>query len=160
LPGIDRLVKVRHGLGLGGGVADRHHHRDGRGVEFHRVLNVDHHVVVEFGQDRGAGVRAQANRLAAGRRHQRAQHAARAHQTVRVLDQRHDAEIDTLDARGRPHDEAVVEREHHGAPGGRVEDPAQAVLHAPVEIVRSLEKKTVRPLRHADPVLPAVADII
>ena len=48
---------------------------------------------------------------------------------------------------GRALEVAVVDRQHHGAAGLRIEGPRQAVLHAPVELVGALEEKSRRGLR-------------
>src|SRR5262249_34385541 len=42
---------------------------------------------------------------------------------------------------------AMIDREHHGAPGPGIEYARQPVLHAPVELVRALEKESRRGLR-------------
>ena len=72
------------------------------------------------------------------------------HQRVGMGQQRHDGQIDPLQARGRSLEIAVVDGQHHGAPRRRVEDPRQAVLHAPVELVGTFQEKArhrLRPVR-------------
>ena len=49
---------------------------------------------------------------------------------------------------GRALEIAVVDRQHHGAPGVRIEGAGEAVLHAPVELVRAFQEKARRLLRH------------
>ena len=44
----------------------------------------------------------------------------------------------------------MVDGEHHGTAGNRIEHPRHAVLHAPVELVRSFEEKARRLLRLID----------
>ena len=77
----------------------------------------------------------------------RAQDAARAEQRVALRQQRHDREIDALEPRGRPLEIAVVDGEHHRAPRCRIEHAGEAVLHAPVELVRAFQEKARRGLR-------------
>jgi hypothetical protein len=81
------------------------------------------------------------HRLLRVRRHNRAEHATRAEQRVALVKQRQDRKVDALEARGRPLEVAMINGQHHGAPGLRIEGPRQAVLHAPVELVRAFEEK-------------------
>ena len=80
-------------------------------------------------------------------RDDRAQDAARAEQRVAVGQQRHDRQIDALEPGGRALEVAVVDRQHHGAARRRVEGAREAVLHAPVELVRALQEEARRRLR-------------
>ena len=72
-----------------------------------------------------------------------AQHAAGEHQRVRVRAQGNDVEIDPLQPRRGSLKVPVVESQHHGAPGARIEDAREPILHAPVEVVRPLEEETL-----------------
>src|SRR5262249_31913922 len=91
--------------------------------------------------------RAQHHWLRRFRRNDAAQNAARAEQGVAERQQRHDREIDALEAGGRALEVAVVDGEHHGAAGRRAEHARKPVLHAPIELVRALEEENGRGLR-------------
>ena len=68
----------------------------------------------------------------------RAQDAAGAEQRVAGRQQRHDRQVDALKPGGRALEVAVVDGQHDGAAGLRIEGAREAVLHAPVELVASL----------------------
>src|SRR5262249_48826017 len=59
----------------------------------------------------------------------------------------YDRQVDALKPRGRPLKVAMVYRQHHRAPGGRIEGARQPVLHAPVKLVQALEEEVGRGLR-------------
>ena len=63
------------------------------------------------------------------------------HQAIAVGLQRQDRLVDPLEAGGRPHEVAVVEGQHDRAARLGIEDSCQAVLHAPIILVRAFEKK-------------------
>ena len=67
--------------------------------------------------------------------------------------QRHDVEVDAFESAGGPLKVAVVEGQHDGAAGARVEDVGQPVLQAPVEVVRTLEEERLVRLRDVDVVV-------
>ena len=123
LAGVDRVKEVGHGRGLGGWVTGGDHDRERRGVESDGVVDVEEGVVVQLGQDGRAGVGTKADRLAEGGRQAGADDPPGGHEAVGVLGDRDDAQVDALQARGRAHDEAVVEGEHHGPAGVWAEDP-------------------------------------
>ena len=66
--------------------------------------------------------------------------------------ERHDVEVDPLEPAGRPHEVAVVEGQHHRAPGPGIEDVGEAVLHAPVEVVRALQEERLVGLGNVRPI--------
>ena len=73
--------------------------------------------------------------------------------------ERHDVEVDPLEARGRALEVAVVDGEHDGAPRARLEDAREAVLHAPVVGARALQEE--RPIAggHVEVEVLAVAAV-
>ena len=150
---LDRLVLVLGAdVDLGG---------DGGGVEADAVLDVDRDQLArELGEDALAAGAAQDEGVGRRRRDHRAQRAARAHQHVRMRNQRHDAEVHALEAGGRPLEVAVVEGEHHGLARGRIEDPRQPVLHAPVERAAALDVERLVLLRHAEAEVLAFSDVV
>jgi len=56
----------------------------------------------------------------------------------------HEGNNGTIEPGGRPLKVAVVDREHHRATRARIEHARKAVLHAPVELVRALQKEPWR----------------
>ena len=138
---VDGMHEVVRGDLLARLVAARHHHRHRAHVEANHVLHVVHAVEVEVGEDRRAAVGAQAHGLGHRRGNHAAEDAARAHEAVGILNERVDREVHALKSARRPHDKAVVAREHHGVPGLRVEDAREAVLHAPALVLVALEEE-------------------
>src|SRR5262249_7955028 len=98
-------------------------------------------------QDARTAARAQHHWLLRVRRNDAAQDPARAKQGVTERQQRYDREIDALEAGCRALEVAVVDGEHHRAAGRRAEHACKPVLHAPIELVRTLEEETRRGLR-------------
>ena len=145
-----RQVADREGLEL---AADGHHHGHHRGVQPQAFLDVQDALVVQLREHGRAGRGAERDRLVAGRRHDLPQGPAGTHQAVGVGDQRHDRKVHPLQARGRAHDVAVVEGQHHGLAARGVEDPGQAVLHAPVEMGQALEEEAFGLLGNADAIV-------
>ena len=139
LADVNGVVEVGDGLGLGGGIAGGDHDGHGGGVHADGVLHVNDDVVVELGEDGGAGVGAEADGDVLCGGDDGAEDAAGAHEAVGVLQQGDDGEVDALDAAGGAHDEAVVAGEHEGAAVLGVEDAREAVLHAPVQVGAALE---------------------
>src|SRR6516165_366863 len=129
--------------------ANEHLNADAGGVEPDRVLHVHGDLLIGqvLAQDARAAARAQHHGLRRFRRNDAAQDPARAEQGVAERQQRHDREIDALEAGGRALEVAVVDGEHHGAAGRRAEHARKPVLHAPIELVRALEEETGRGLR-------------
>ena len=64
--------------------------------------------------------------------------------------QRKDAKVDAFEPGGRPLKIAVIDGEHDGASALGIEDPRDAVLHAPIELVAAFEKKARSLLRPVD----------
>ena len=122
--------------------ADEDLHADAARVQAERVLDVDGDLLVgELAEDARAAAGPQDHRAPGGPGIDRAQDAARQHQGVGVRDERHDVEVDALEARGRPLEVAVVDGQHHGAAALRAEDPGEPVLHAPVVGAGALEEE-------------------
>ena len=90
--------------------------------------------------------------LAGVGRNDRPECPAGAHQHIRVGDQGNDRKVHPLQARGGPEEIAVVEGQHDRAAAAGVEDPRQAVLHAPVQAVRAFQEEGPLLLRNADAV--------
>ena len=123
--------------------ADEGLHGHAVGVHADGVLNVHGHdlmaqVVVEHA---GAGGDAQGDGLAVFRGHAGAQRAAGAHQAVHIGHELGNHQVQALQARGGAHEVAMVEGEHHGVAALGVEDVAQVLFHAPVQVVGALDVK-------------------
>ena len=123
--------------------ADEGLHGHAVGVHADGVLDVHGHdlmaqIVVEHA---GAGGDAQGDGLAVFRRHAGAQRAAGAHQAVHIGHELGNHQVEALQARGGAHEIAMVEGEHHGVAALGVEDVAQVLFHAPVQVVGALDVK-------------------
>ena len=107
---------------------------DRRGVETDGILDVDRHQLTrQLGQNAHAARAAQNHRLTAVGRHGLTQTATRAHQYVRVGNERANGEIKPLQAGGWALEIAMVKGQHDGVTALGLEDTRQAVLHAPIE---------------------------
>ena len=123
--------------------ADEGLHGHAVGVHADGVLDIHGHdlmaqVVIEHA---GAGGDAQGNGLAVFRGDAGAQRAAGAHQAVHIGHQLGNDQVQALQARGGAHEVAVVKGEHHGVAALGVEDVAQVLFHAPVQVVGALDVK-------------------
>ena len=132
--------------------ADEHLDSDASGVEAHRILHVHGDLFVGqfFTEDAWPAAGTQYHRLGGLGRNYGPQDAARTEQGVAGGQQRHDAEIDTFEPGRRALEVSVVDRQHHGPASGRSEDARKAILHAPVELVRTFQVKPRRGLRLLD----------
>src|SRR5262249_32289382 len=86
-------------------------------------------------------------RLLRLRRNDAAQDAAGAEQRVAIREQRNDREVDALEAGGRALEVAVIDGEHDGAAGRRIEHAREAGRPAPGERVGAFQEETGRDLR-------------
>ena len=76
-----------------------------------------------------------------------AQHAAGHHQRVACVQEGDDVDIHPFKTGGRALKVAMIDGKHHRASRLRIEDPGEAMLHAPVEGVGPFQKERPVPDR-------------
>ena len=133
-----RQVADREGLEF---AADGNHHGQSGRIDADRILDVQDALVIEIRQNGRAGGIAQRDRLVRGRRDNGAQGAPGTHDAIGMLNQGRNRQVHSFQSGGRPHDVAVIEREHDGIAGTWVKDPGETVFHAPLEMVEAFEKE-------------------
>ena len=139
IPGVDNFAQIADRLVLVH-ATDVDLHRQRRSVQANRIIDIDgDQFVRKFLENALASARPQHNRPGDLRRNCAAQGAARHHQRVGVGNQRHDGDVDALQAGGRTLKVTVIDRQHHGSRIVGIEDARQAVFHPPVQRVAPLD---------------------
>src|SRR5581483_11690754 len=97
----------------------------------------------ELLEDARPPARAHDDAAAMRRLNRRTQDHASQHQRIGVRRDRDDAQVDALEAGGRPLEVAVIDGEHHRAAALGPEYARETVLHPPVVSARALEEETL-----------------